>query len=71
MLCAHQHDTKCRHVLANLRVYRVLQAELAGLMLQQQQQESNIWNNLLQKLPQPQQTTAYMAQRELVMGPVT
>jgi hypothetical protein len=40
-------------------------------MLQQEQQEANIWNNLLQKLPQPRQTTAYMTQRDLVIGPLT
>lgn len=40
-------------------------------MLQQEQQEAAVWNNLLQKLPQPLQTTAYMAQRDLVMGPLS
>lgn len=49
----------------------LLQAELAGHMLQQEQQESAIWNSLLQKLPAPKQTTAYMKQRDLVMGPLT
>lgn len=48
-----------------------LQAELAGHMLQQEQQEATVWNNLLQRLPQPKQTTAYMKQRDLVMGPLT
>jgi hypothetical protein len=48
-----------------------VQAEVASCMLQQEQQESNVWNNLLQKLPQPLQTTAYMAQRDLVIGPFT
>jgi len=52
-----------------LPVLPVLQVELAGSMLQQHQQEAAIWNNLLQKLPQPHTTTAYMAQRDLVMGP--
>lgn len=47
----------------------VLQAELAGCLLQQEQQEAAIWNNLLAKLPQPRQKTAYMAQRDLVIGP--
>lgn len=46
-------------------------AELAGCLLQQEQQEATIWNNLLAKLPQPRQTTAYMAQRDLVIGPLT
>jgi hypothetical protein len=40
-------------------------------MAQQEQQEAQIWNSLLQRLPQPQQTTAYMAQRDLVIGPLT
>lgn len=46
-----------------------MQAELAGCLLQQERQEAAIWNNLLAKLPQPRQTTAYMAQRDLVIGP--
>lgn len=48
-----------------------LQADLAGVLLQQEQQEANMWNNLLAKLPQPMQTTAYMAQRDLVIPPLS
>lgn len=70
--------TSCKALLVSTLLWRnvggvlccaVLQVELAGSMLQQHQQEAAIWNTLLQKLPQPHTTTAYMAQQDLVIGP--
>lgn len=46
----------------------MLQAALVTLELKHEQQQAAVWQQLLQSLPQPGLTTAYMAQRELQLG---
>ncbi|WIA10044.1 hypothetical protein OEZ85_010254 [Tetradesmus obliquus] len=43
-------------------------AALVTLELKHEQQQAAVWQQLLQSLPQPGLTTAYMAQRELQLG---
>eukprot|EP00878_Enallax_costatus_P026063 GHUV01027940.1.p1 GENE.GHUV01027940.1~~GHUV01027940.1.p1 ORF type:complete len:292 (+),score=94.77 GHUV01027940.1:741-1616(+) len=44
---------------------------LVAVQLKEEQQQLAIWQQLAQSLPQPAVTTAYMAQRDLHIGPVT
>jgi hypothetical protein len=62
--------------LAALRVARgselcAMLSELVRTELAHERQEAAVWQQLVAKLPPPGQTTAYMAQRDLAMGPVS
>lgn len=51
-----------------LLIHALLQGALVSLELKHQQQQAAVWQQLLQQLPVPGMTTAYMAQHDFHIG---